>query len=61
MKRAKERGFAPRVAAGPRGGALPLGGLGCGRPQGGGGREKGKGDGVGGSVIWRGRWILMEE
>ena len=50
------------MAAGPRGGAPPLGGgLGSVRPQGGGGREEGKGDGVGGGVIWLRRWILMEE
>ena len=40
------------MAAGSRGGAPPLGGLGSGRPQREGGREEGKGDGVGGGVIW---------
>ena len=39
------------MTAGSRGGAPPLGGLGCGRPQGEGGREEGKGDGFGGGVI----------
>ena len=48
----KERGLGPRVAASSRGGAPRLGGLGSGLPQGGGGREEGKGDGVGGGVIW---------
>ena len=36
------------MAVGPRGGAPPLGGLGSGWPQGGGGREEREGDFVGG-------------
>ena len=36
------------MAASSRGGVLPLGGLGSGRPQREGGIEEGKGDGVGG-------------
>ena len=48
----KERGLGPWVAVGPKGGAPPLGGLGGGLPQSGGGREEGKGDFVGGGVIW---------
>ena len=40
------------MAVGLRGGAPPLGGLGSGWLQGGGGREEGKGHGVGGGVIW---------
>ena len=40
------------MTAGSKGGVPPLGGLGSGRPLGGGGgREEGKGDGVGGGVI----------
>ena len=40
------------MAAGSRGCAPPLRGLSSDRPQGGGGTEEGKGDGVGGGVIW---------
>ena len=40
------------MATSSRGGAPPLGGLDSGWPQEGGGRGEGKGDGVGGDVIW---------
>jgi len=50
MKRAGWPG--PWVAPDSRGGAPPLGGLSSGRPQIEGGREEGKGDGIGGGVIW---------
>ena len=53
----QERGLGPKVATGSRGGAPPFGGLGSGRPQGGGGRKEGKGNGVGSGVIFAGLYI----